>query len=272
MADAPPLVTAFWRGAIAGMAFSLVMLLPRARASWKGIQFGTLLRIGGATVIIALHQISFITSLQHTSVAASTFLTSTQPIFTALLGSFLIHERVSRRSIYSIFGAIGGMALITFSDSTPSALTGNMLALLAALLASLYSLAARKLRQTVPLIPYMMTVHASGTLFLFLISMIVGIRLTGFDSKTWSALLLLGLIPTLIGHSLLTYSIGHLRAFVVNASILGEPVGATLLAALILGELPSLQTVIGGLIVVGCVLAIVLERETVVVAPINEPV
>ncbi len=253
---------AFWRGAIAGLALSVVLFSPAVRRQFSGITGRTFLRIAGATVIIALHQICFISSLQYTSVAASTFLTSTQPLFTALLGWFLIQERVSRRSMFAIFGAIAGMAVITSSETTPSALGGNLLALLAALLASLYSLAARKLRQRTPLLPFMLTVHMSGTIFLGLLAFVIGIPLLGFDSRTWLGLALLGLIPTLIGHTLLTYAIGHLRAFVVNASILGEPVGATILAALIMNEIPPWQTILGGMIVVGCITVIVLENTS----------
>lgn len=266
MAAAPPLGAAFWRSAVAGIVLLGAFLFPEYRRQFRAVSWQRLGTIAAATVIIALHQICFITSLSLTSIAASTFLTSTQPVFTAVLGGFLIRERVSRRGYLAMAGALGGMALVTFSRPTEQAMSGNLLAVLAALLASLYSLAARRLRQTTPIVPFMITVNISAAVFLLIIAGIWGTNLFHYGSQTWLGLILLGLVPTLIGHSLLTYSIGHLRAFVVNASILGEPVGATLLAILVFSEYPTLQTLAGGAVLIACVFIIVLEREAVVPA------
>jgi drug/metabolite transporter (DMT)-like permease len=216
--------------------------------------------------VIATHQICFITSLSLTSVAASTFLTSTQPIFTALLGGMLIREHVRARSWFAIAGAIVGMGIITFSKpgagvAASHPIWGNVLALVAALLASLYTLAARRLRQQVPIVPFMTIVHFSGSVFLILIIAMTGVNVGHYSSQTWTGLILLGLVPTLIGHSLLTYAVGHLKAFVVNAVILGEPVGATIMAAIFLGEAASAQTLVGGAIIITCILFIIFDRE-----------
>jgi drug/metabolite transporter (DMT)-like permease len=266
LGDAPPLAAAFWRGAIAGLAFLPVLFWARYRSQLLAIRARDFWSIAAATTVIATHQICFISSLRYTSVAASTFLTSTQPIFTALLGGLLIREHVTARNWLAIAGAIGGMAIITFSKPVAGnaepldPLLGNGLALLAALLASLYTLAARRLRQRVPIVPFMLILHASGSVFLILIIGLTGTNVAHYSSQTWMGLLLLGLIPTLLGHSLLNYAVGHLRAFVVNAVILGEPVGATIMAAVFLNEAASWQTLIGGALIIACILFIVLER------------
>ena len=52
----------------------------------------------------------------------------------------------------------------------------------------------------------------------------------------------------------------------VNAAILGEPVGATILAAIFLQEYPSPWTLVGGALIIACILIIVLEREVPVPA------
>jgi drug/metabolite transporter (DMT)-like permease len=271
LGDAPPLAAAFWRGAIAGVAFLPILLSPKYFQQMRELTARQFWLIALATTVIATHQICFINSLSLTSVAASTFLTSTQPIFTALLGGLLIREKVSARSWLAIFGAIIGMGIITLSRPSENAphdhaLYGNLLALLAALLASLYTLAARRLRQKTALVPYMSIVHFSGSIFLGIIIAVTGTNVSHYSSATWTGLLLLGLVPTFIGHSLLTYAVGHLRAFVVNAAVLGEPVGATILAAIFLNELPSPWTLIGGAIIIGCILLIVLERDVPVPA------
>jgi len=261
--SATPLATAFWRGAIAGIAFLPLFLIPRFRQELLALPIRRFGIIFAATTIICLHQICFITSLSYTSIAASTFLTSTQPIFTAFFGSFLLKEKVSFRSWLLIIGAIIGMGLITLDRHVEGALLGNSLAVAAAILAALYSLAARKLRQSTPLIPFMFSVHVSGTIFLGVLVWISGVSLTGFTTQTWSALLLLALLPTFLGHSLLTFSVGYLPAFVVSSSLLGEPVGATLLGMMIFQDYPGIQTIAGAVVIVACILGIVMSKRDI---------
>jgi drug/metabolite transporter (DMT)-like permease len=266
LGNAVPLAVAFWRGAIAGIAFIPIILLPQFRKQLWEVGWKQAGWIAAATTVIAVHQICFITSLSYTSVSAASFLTSTQPIFAALLGGILIREHVSARSWLAIVGALGGMALITLAkpatgNAATHPLAGNLLALLAALLAALYTLAARRLRQKTPLVPYMFIVHLSGTIFLSIIVAIAGVDIVHFTRATWLGLILLGLVPTLIGHSLLTYAVGHLKAFIVAAVILGEPVGATLLATIFLNEVASTQTLVGGAVIILCILFIIFERE-----------
>ena len=267
LGNAQPIAAAFWRAAVAGLALTPLLLLPQVRKKMRTLTTQRVWQIAAAAAIIALHQICFITSLNYTSVAAATLLTSTQPVWTAFLGGWLIREHVSMRNLLAIAGALGGMTLVTLSRPADSALLGNVLALTAAILASLFSLAARRLRQTTDVLPFIFVVNYSGAIFLGVLAAVLGIPLFGLTQTTWAGLIMLGLIPTLIGHSLLTYAIGHMPAFVVNAAILGEPVGATLLAAMVFSEIPTLQTLIGGVIIVGCVLAIIFERKP----PIAEP-
>ena len=256
-AAAPPLAAAFWRGAIAGLLFIPVILVPRFRKELTGLPWKRIGVIAGASTVICLHQICFITSLSYTSIAASTFLTSTQPIFTAFFGSLILKEHVGVKCWMMIAGAIVGMALITMDRPMEGALFGNMLAVSAAILAALYSLAARKLRQSTPLVPFMFIVHVSGSIFLGLLVWIFDIPFAGYEMKTWLALFLLALLPTAIGHTLLTFSVRFLPAFVVSSSLFGEPVGATILGAIFLGEIPGLQTIIGAAIIILFILGIV---------------
>lgn len=262
-ADVPPLAAAFWRGGFCAILFSLTLFVPSVRAAMRAVGWRKAGQIAAATVIIALHQICFITSLSYTSIAASTFLTCTQPIFTAFLGYLFLKEAVSWRSRIAIFGAVVGMGAITFGSADgETALTGNLLALAASVLAAIYVLFARRFRQTTPLIPFMTIVHVSGSLFLILLAALFTIPLRGFESGSWLALLMLALIPTMIGHTLLNFAVGHLPAFVVSSSILGEPVGATLLGWAWFGETPVGWTLAGATLIVLCILLVVLEPRT----------
>lgn len=261
LADVPPIAAAFWRAAIAGIAFLPFFAFPAIRRQWRGLSVKTFLAVCGATFIIAVHNILFITSLSYTSVAASTVLTCSQPIFTAFLGAIFIGEAVSKRAILGLIGAMTGAVLISLPQGGITTLKGNLLAIAAAITVATFVLCARKLRQHTPLFPFQFTVHLGSVVYLFLFAQIFSVPLTGFDADSWKALLLLGLVPTFIGHTLLTYSVGYIKAYLVSLAIVGEPVGATLLAAIFLGEIPPWQTIIGGVIVLASILYAVYEKE-----------
>lgn len=266
-ADVPPIAAAFWRGGFCAIVFLFGLLWPSVRRGLREIGWKKAAGIAGATVIIALHQVCFITSLSYTSIAASTFLTCTQPIFTAFLGTLFLKELVSWRSRLAIAGAVMGMAAITFgSGDGQAALTGNLLALAASVLAATFVLFARTFRKSVPLVPFMLVMHVSGSLFLLFLATYSGVPLTGFASASWTSLLLLALIPTLIGHTLLNFAVGHLPAFVVSASILGEPVGATLLGWMMFDETPIGWTLAGASLILLCIFIVVLEPRTPAIA------
>ncbi len=261
LAGVPPVAAAFWRAAIAGSVFLFSFAIPSVRRQWQALPIRTVLTVGAATFIIALHNILFISSLAYTSVAAAVVLTSTQPIFTAFFGHLLIHERVSSRAIVGLIGAMTGIAILSLSKGGQTTLKGNLLAIAAAVTVAAFSLCARRLRQRTPIVPFMFTVHVASVIYLFLFAILFAVPLSGFSASSWNALLLLGLVPTLIGHTLLSYSIGYLKAYLVGLAIVGEPVGATILAALFLGEIPSLQTGIGGLLIIASILFAISEKE-----------
>jgi drug/metabolite transporter (DMT)-like permease len=263
LADVPPVAAAFWRAAVAGIVYLPSFLLPIIREQWRRVPRGSLFALVAATLIIVTHNILFISSLSYTTVAASVVITSTQPIFTAFLGRLLLKEKVSVRAIIGLFGALIGTAVISFSQGGSTSLKGNLLALAAALTVAAFAVCARKLRQVVPIVPFMFTVQLASSFYLFLIALAWAIPLAGFDVSSWQALLLLGLIPTFIGHSLLSYALGYLKAYLVGLAIVGEPVGATILAAIFLGEIPSGQALIGVLLILASILFAMSERETI---------
>ncbi|MFH1011802.1 MAG: DMT family transporter [bacterium] len=263
LAQAPPVAIAFWRGAIAGTALLPTLLFPAVRRQWREIPAGILLTIFAATLITVCASILFISSLQQTSVAAALVLTNTQAIFTAVLGHFFIKERVSSRTVVGLVGAMAGAAFISLFHGGITTARGNLLALGAALLGAVHALFLRKLRQRTPILPFMLAAECAITFYLLLFSKIFAVPLFGFDASSWRALLVLGLVPTLVGHTLLIYAIGYLKAYLVSLAIVAEPIGASLLAALFLHEIPSWQTLVGSAVVLGFILLAVHEKEVI---------
>jgi drug/metabolite transporter (DMT)-like permease len=202
-----------------------------------------------AGVSLAAHFALWISSLDYTSVASSVALVTTNPIWVALAAWLWLGEKPRPKVWIAIALSIIASLLISWKDlqsgaeggdlAKSSALWGNLLALLGAMAMSGYMLAAKAVQQhrpNWPLLPYVATVYSVAALVL---SLVVG-YVTGpwwqLSPAAWPALLLLALGPQVIGHTLINHALRRLSPTIVAIAILGEPIGAALLAWLMLGE------------------------------------
>ncbi len=251
---APSSVAAFYR-----VLFTTLPLLPIAAWRYRG-SFARITRrdLGFATlsgVALALHFAAWFESLTWTSVAASVTLVQAQPVFVALGAWLLLRERVTRRMALGIAVAVSGMAAMSFGDLLggvlvgPRPLYGNALALFGAVMAAGYVLAGRSLRQRVALVPYVVVVYGVCTVTLLVIVLVEGHTLTGYPGREWLLFAGLAVGPGLFGHTVINWALAHLESSVVSVSLLGEPVGATVLAFVLLSESPTAYTIAGGVIV-----------------------
>lgn len=139
----------------------------------------------------------------------------------------------------------------------PEAIRGNILALLGAVFVAFYFILGSRIRATLGLLPYIFMAYSTAAIFLLGFCFLLRVPLFGYSQATYSFFFLLALIPTIVGHSSLNWSLKYLPASFVALSILGEPVGATVFAFFILGETPHHLTFFGGaLILVGIYLAL----------------
>jgi drug/metabolite transporter (DMT)-like permease len=272
-AGAPALTTALYRNAIATLLL-LPIALGRHRAELRALTARQLGLAFAAGAMLALHFATWITSLQYTSVAASVVLVTTQPVWTALGGRLLYGERIRSRAMAGIAVALTGAAIIAGGDVAVSgrAVLGDLLATIGAITAAAYFLIGRNLRQDLSLVPYVTVVYATCTVLLLPAVLVSGSEMTGFSAYTWTMFLLMALVPQILGHTVFNYLLRFMDPTVVAIAIMGEPVGATLLAFAFYGEVPPWTAVIGGLVVLaGIYVAIDAQgrRRTVPEAPLD---
>lgn len=258
-AEAPPLAVAFHRIFLAS-----VVLAPFAAGaalrSWTPLTSRQRLVLLGSGVGLALHFATWIASLSYTSVAASVLLVNTAPVFTVALSRTFLGETAPPVVLGAIALALVGAGLIGFGDWTGGAqsLTGALLALAGAVTLAVYHVIGRGLRDAIPLNAYVLGVWSTATLTLGLLALSLGVPLVGYTPRTFALLLALALVPTLAGHGLVNWSLRALPAPTVGLFLLGEPVGATILAYLVLDETPGTWTVAGGLVVLAALATVVL--------------
>ncbi len=268
IADADPISTAFYR-----MLFSTIIFAPMAA---PGL-LNSLMRLSRSEVFLlvlsgiflGLHFATWIMSLFYTTVSNSVILVATQPFFVAIIEAVFWKEKITRRAIAGMFLAFIGMFIISYSDFQFGGdhLFGDLLALIGAFCAGAYLLMGRRLRQKMDNRHYVFPVHLVAAATLLIIVLLADSPLGGFTPKVWILFLLLALIPTVIGHNLYNYLLKYIKAHLVAVTILGEPIGATILAALIFAEYPPWATYVGGiLILIGILLALARVKSDIATA------
>jgi drug/metabolite transporter (DMT)-like permease len=253
---APPMAIATWR-----LVLSTLMLLPffagrGGFAKLRAMGGRDLLALAGVGVALAVHFASWITSLSFTSVASSVIFVHVDSIFVALVSHFLLGDRVSRRVALGIGVAFVGAAVIALGDLGVGEenLVGDALSIIGAVALGVYLLAGRRLRQRLDLTTYVTPVYAVSAAVLALGSVAVGAPLVGYDAGVMLMFAAIALVPMIFGHTLYNWVLRWVSAPVVSISLLGEPVGASILAFLVLGESPGPLTLIGGAVTLAGIL------------------
>ena len=271
------LTIAAYRLTIASL-FLLPLALSRHHAELRALARREWLLTGLSGAFLGLHFGLWINSLAYTTVASSVVLTSSAPIFVALISAVVWREKLPRPLAAGMAAAMAGGVVVGLSDTCTlrgcpplreflqgQAFLGDTLALAGAVaLAGYYSL-GRSLRTSMALVPYSFLSYGAAALVLGLTVLIARAPVAGFAPRAYVWFLLLALIPQLVGYTALNWALKYLPATVVSVTVLGEPIGATALAILLLQEIPSTLKLIGSALILAGIL--VASRRATQTAP-----
>jgi drug/metabolite transporter (DMT)-like permease len=269
--DVPALAIAVWRTGIAVAVLgppALVRIGPEVRRFTRR----DVALILAAGVCLGLHFIAWIESLSHTSVASASVLVTTSPLLLAVLGVLVLGERLRRATVGAIGLSVAGAALIGWADAGSvtlgrGALWGNSLALAGAVLVSVYLLIGRVVRKKVSWLAYVTPLYTAAALTALAAALWTGVPLLGYSWSVYALCAGLALGPQVLGHGSFNYALQHLPAAVVGLLALLEPVGASVLAYALFGEVPPLTSIVGMGAVMAGVAGVVWRRNT---APAEE--
>ena len=236
---------AWWRllvGSLVTILFAvLAKQLPSLWLVLRGVPSG---------VFLALHLAFWLESLRHMSIASSTGIVVSYPVIIGIYES-VVAKSISHRGLLGVVLGFLGVAIL----STPWAgatLLGALLSFSAAVFASIYFLIGRWLRlRGASTLEYTSAAYLAAFLVLFIMAPLLGLKPWNPPSRSIPYLVLLGLVPMLMGHSMMNYALGYYPAAVVTGVALLEPYGASLLGWLLLGERPPLASIPGMLLSVG---------------------
>jgi len=270
--EMPSLVIAAGR-----LSLATLFILPFAVHSWKinkiSLSRKTLGLLILSGIFLGLHFITWVTSLEFTSVASSVVLVTTAPLWVALLSPIFLKEKITKWALVGLGVALIGAIMVGMGGSCRvisgqlicsgfesfiegEHITGNLLALLGAIFSGAYLMVGRSVRNRLSLAVYTTIVYGVASIVLIMLVIFSGAKVTGYSSNMYWWVLGMALIPQVIGHTTFNWALKYLSAAYVSIALLGEPIGAVILAALLLKEKPGILEIIGGiLILLGIILA-----------------
>ncbi|PLX42562.1 MAG: hypothetical protein C0608_02755 [Deltaproteobacteria bacterium] len=256
--EAPSIAIAAYRLAIAALILLPVELIKQ-RAVPSRREVGWALLSG---FFLAMHFSLWITSLAYTSVASSVLLVTMNPLFVMVISWLVLGERTPKSTTAAVALGLIGTVTISWGDFTSGTdpLLGDALALGGALAASAYLITGRVARRIMPTNTYVAWCYSASALFLIAAMLLMGHPIKIYPAETMTYMILLALVPQLIGHTVINWSLAHLPAPTVAVAILGEAVGATLLAWAVLGEAPPAMTIIGAAFIIAAIVIVFREN------------
>ena len=277
LSHAPALVIAAWRLGFSLVIVAIALVIGGEWRAWRTLARRDVALAVGAGVLLSLHFWSWNASLRYTSVAASVALVNLQPVVIALFSARWLGEHASRKQWYGIALAVFGALVVGLADvpggvsglfeaftagaidnhakgasvARVRSLFGDVLACVGAVTGAFYFLIGRRIRQTLALWPYVGLVYGAAFLACVFFATVTGASLSPQPPRELAIFAGLALGPMLLGHTGMIWALGHLPAYVVNLTTLGEPIGATLLAAVLPGiaEVPGIGTIVGSALV-----------------------
>ena len=259
-----PLLIVQGRTVFAFGALLLVLLILRKKIIFSN--FREWLRLLLCGIILGVHWIAFFKSIQVSTVAIGLLTFASYPLFTTFLEPIFFQEKLIKRNVSAVFVVIFGLALMATSspENSDGVISGSVIqGVLWGLGGGLgFALLTRMNRGHVRHhSPLLLTCWQNGFAALVLLpwSFYESWVLTTAD---WTLLLILGVVCTVGGHALLINGLKNLQAQTVSMLIAGlEPVCAIVFALFLLGEVPSFQTLVGGILIVSTTVFMITRSE-----------
>jgi drug/metabolite transporter (DMT)-like permease len=202
-----------------------------------------------AGAVMALHWTSFMQSVQVSSVAIGTITFSTFPLFAAFFEPIFFREKLTAKSVIcSVIMLAGVLILVPFGDLQGNTFQGILWGMLSSLTYAVLSLLNRKLARSYSGTLICLYEQGAAAVILFPSLFLVRFEL---NFSTIFILAVLGVLCTAVAHSLYVSCLKQVK--VRTAGIISgmESVYGIVLAALILGTIPSVREILGGMVVLG---------------------
>ena len=209
----------------------------------------TVLRMGGLKTLMSGALLSGamlcnVVALKYTTVAVAVFVMAAAPILAALLGRLFLGEEVRARVWISIVLAILGIGIMVGGRLQIGDTVGVAVAILGIVFFGVYAVSLR-VGKNVDMTPAVFYGGAIGTAVSFSVSIGTGVGLAiPWIEAMWCTLL--GVVQLGLGSVLFALAAQGVPAVQLTLFALGEPLLAPVWVWLMLGDVPTMTTLLGG--------------------------
>ncbi len=246
----------FWRLTTAALTVGVMMVIKRER--WR-VPRRDIRKFALFGLIAALHFLFYIASLYFTTIAHSLAIVYTAPVFVTLFSASFLKEPIPKRKWGGIAITVIGIGILAgFQPNfTRRMLFGDMLALGSAITFGFYSVAGRSQRHHYSLFTYAMTTYGAAALWTMPAALLT-FTPDGYSVKTVLSILGLGVLPLGFGHTLYNAALRRVHASYANVIATQEVTGGVILGALLLGEIPGVNEIVGVVVALLGILIVIL--------------
>lgn len=236
-----PFAIAGLRSLIASVVILIFLRRPKLHFSFPQVM---------AALANAATMLLFVVANKTTTAANAILLQYMAPVITAFLGAALLKERIRAEHWGAMVFIIGGMLMLFLDKLGGGQLLGNILALASAFTFSLHFVFMRMQKDGSPL---------ESTLLSHWLTALIGIAVSlflpwpVFTATSILAIFCLGIVQIGIAALLFAYGIRHISAINANLIAVIEPVFNPVWVLVVLGERPSLNAILGGILIIGAV-------------------
>ena len=262
--EAPALIIAAYRMLFASMMLFFPVFM-HSRSEFKILRKNNYIMCIISGVFLALHFASWIQSIQMTTIANSTILVSCSPIFVAAINYFLLKEKITMKMVSGIAMSFLGTLIIGMGSSQgvkSSMMVGNILAFMGAVFVAGYLIIGGVARKSISAGPYVFIVYSVSAIVLFVMCFITGTPVYPYPIKEYLLFFLLSFFSSILGHTVYNYLMKYFSSTLISVSTLSEPIFASFMAILVFKEIPSLYTIIGGIIILAGIYYYIITQNT----------
>ncbi len=255
-ANAPGPVSGLYRMVIA----TTIVAIPFAREARQRAPFSRrhLFFAALAGLFFAGDIASFGTAVLITSAANATLLGNTAPLWVGIGTMVLFGEKLRPVFWGGLVLAMVGVLAIVGQDFVMSPHLGgaDLLGLVSGFCYGMFMLSTERARARLPSLVSWWVSAAASLVALFVLSLLMGLPLSGYPVTTYVNLVALALVTQVGGWLSVSYALGHLRASIVAPTLLGQPVLTALIAVPLLGQPLAMVQVVGGALVLAGILIV----------------
>jgi drug/metabolite transporter (DMT)-like permease len=237
------------------LLFTILLMLPFGKNHFikiPSIPMKSWLLLCMSGFFLALHFILWMESLHYTSIASSTILMSLEPVFVMSGAFILFKEKTTSLAIFGMLIALIGAVYVAWGDIglSKSNIFGDMLSILGTVSITVCMLIAQHLLIRITSYLYSFFVFLAAFIVFFLFNLIMGISMIDYPLQEWGLFFLLAIGPTVFGHLVFNWMLQYVKATTISMCVLGEPIGASILASILFHQKITVFQIAGGIFII----------------------